>query len=114
MNKYILIWLLSVIISAFSQVLLKIAANRTYDSRIREYLNPLVIAAYGIFGLSWAMTTYALRYVEYAKNSPVIEATSYIWGPLFGVVLLREKITKRRLTGMAVILVGIMIFTFSR
>lgn len=113
MNKYILIWLFSVIISAFSQVLLKIAANRTYDNRIREYLNPLVILAYGIFGLSWAMTTYALRYVEYAQNSPVIEATSYIWGPLFGVLLLREKITKRRFLGMMVILAGIMIFTFS-
>ena len=113
MNKYILIWLFSVIISAFSQVLLKIAANRTYENRIREYLNPLVILAYGIFGLSWAMATYALRYVEYAQNSPVIEATSYIWGPLFGVLLLREKITKRRFLGMMVILAGIMIFTFS-
>ena len=112
MNKYILIWMLSVIISAFSQVLLKIAANRTYENRLREYLNPLVISAYGIFGLSWAMTTYALRYVEYAKNSPVIEATSYLWGPLFGVVLLREKITRRRALGMAVILVGIVIFLF--
>lgn len=106
--------MLSVVISAFSQVLLKIAANRTYESRLKEYLNPLVIGAYGIFGLSWAMTTYALRYVEYAKNSPVIEATSYIWGPLFGVVLLREKITRRTLAGMLVILAGIMIFTFAR
>ena len=105
--------MLSVIISAFSQVLLKVAANRTYENRIREYLNPLVIGAYGIFGLSWAMTTYALRYVSYADHSPIIEATSYIWGPLFGVVLLREKITGRRLVGMAVILTGIVIFTFS-
>ena len=113
MNKYIIIWLLSVIISAFSQVLLKVAANRTYESRIREYLNPLVITAYGIFGLSWAMTTFALRYVSYAHNSPIIEATSYIWGPLFGVVLLKERITKRRLLGMAVILAGIMIFSFA-
>ena len=113
MNKYIVIWMLSVIISAFSQVLLKVAANRTYENRIKEYLNPLVICAYGIFGLSWAMTTYALRYVSYAHNSPIIEATSYIWGPLFGVVLLREKITRRRLLGMAIILAGIMIFSFS-
>ena len=113
MNKYIVIWMLSVIISAFSQVLLKVAANRTYESRIRQYLNPLVAGAYLIFGISWAMTTYALRFVSYAHNSPVIEATSYIWGPLFGVVLLKEKITRRRLFGMAVILAGIMIFSFS-
>lgn len=110
MNRYILIWMFSVIISAFSQVLLKVAANRDYENRIKEYVNPLVITAYGIFFLSWAMTTYALRHVAYAKNSPVIEATSYIWGPLFGVVLLREKISRRRLLGMVVILAGILVF----
>lgn len=110
MNKYILLWLFSVIIAAFSQVLLKVAANREYENKLREYLNPLVITAYGIFFLSWALTTWALRHVAYAKNSPVIEATSYIWGPLFGVLLLKEKISKRRLLGMAIILVGILVF----
>lgn len=110
MNKYIFLWLFSVIIAAFSQVLLKVAANREYESKLREYLNPLVITAYGIFFLSWALTTWALRHVAYAKNSPVIEATSYIWGPLFGVLLLKEKISKRRLLGMAIILVGILVF----
>ena len=110
MNKYIFLWLFSVIIAAFSQVLLKVAANREYENKLREYLNPLVITAYGIFFLSWALTTWALRHVAYAKNSPVIEATSYIWGPLFGVLLLKEKISKRRLLGMAIILVGILVF----
>ena len=110
MNKYIFLWLFSVIIAAFSQVLLKVAANREYESKLREYLNPLVITADGIFFLSWALTTWALRHVAYAKNSPVIEATSYIWGPLFGVLLLKEKISKRRLLGMAIILVGILVF----
>ena len=110
MNKYIFLWLFSVIIAAFSQVLLKVAANREYESKLREYLNPLVITAYGFFFLSWALTTWALRHVAYAKNSPVIEATSYIWGPLFGVLLLKEKISKRRLLGMAIILVGILVF----
>ena len=110
MNKYIFLWLFSVIIAAFSQVLLKVAANREYENKLREYFNPLVITAYGIFFLSWALTTWALRHVAYAKNSPVIEATSYIWGPLFGVLLLKEKISKRRLLGMAIILVGILVF----
>lgn len=49
MSKYIGIWMFSVLISSFSQVLLKIAANKKYDSRIKEYLNPIVITAYGIF-----------------------------------------------------------------
>ena len=59
MIKYIAIWMFSVIISSFSQVLLKIAANKTYKDRIREYLNPIVIAAYGIFFASTLLTMYA-------------------------------------------------------
>ena len=41
--------LAGVFISAISQVMLKKAAMKTYDSPIREYLNPLVIFAYVLF-----------------------------------------------------------------
>ena len=110
MNKYLLVWLFSVIISSFSQVLLKIAANKQYKGRIWEYLNPIVIAAYGIFFLSSLLTMFALKYVSYSY-SPIIESTSYIFIPIFGVFMLKEKISRRRLLGIAVILVGILIFT---
>ena len=46
---YIGIYLLGVLISSISQVLLKKAALHTYDSPLKEYLNPLVITAYAIF-----------------------------------------------------------------
>ena len=39
------ILLFSVFISSVSQILLKKAANRTYESPLKEYLNPLVIGA---------------------------------------------------------------------
>ena len=109
MLKYILIWLFSVIISSFSQVLLKIAANKTYPNRIREYVNPIVITAYGIFFISTLLTMFALRVVPYSY-SPIIESTSYIFIPVFGVFMLKEKISRRRLIGIGIILVGILIF----
>ena len=40
--------LVSVFISSVSQILLKKAADRTYENHIREYLNPLVIFSYGM------------------------------------------------------------------
>ena len=43
------ILLASVFISAVSQVMLKKSALKTYDSPIKEYLNPLVIFAYALF-----------------------------------------------------------------
>ena len=109
MSKYIAIWMFSVLISSFSQVLLKIAANKKYESRIREYMNPIVITAYGIFFLSTLLTMYALKFVPLTM-SPVIESTSYIFVPLFGVFMLKEKISKRRLLGMGVMLIGMLVF----
>ena len=109
MTKYVLLWLCSVLLSAFSQVLLKMAANRSYESRLKEYLNPLVVGAYGLFFACTLMTMFALRVVPYSW-SPMIESTSYIFIPVFGVLLLKEKISRRRLLGIAVILAGIMIF----
>ena len=109
MIKYILIWLFSVLLASFSQVLLKIAANKHYENRVKEYLNPLVISAYGMFFACTLLTMYALRVVPYSY-SPMIESTSYIFIPVFGVLLLKERISRRRLIGIAVILAGILIF----
>ena len=111
LNKYMAIWMISVFISSAAQVMLKIAANKTYEKRIREYLNPLVITAYGIFFVSTLLTMYALRYVPLTM-SPIIESCSYIFVPVLGVFLLKEKISKRRLLGMAVMIAGILVFTW--
>ena len=110
MLKFILLWLFSVLLSSFSQVILKIAAGRKYENRIKEYLNPLVIGAYTLFFLCTLLTMLALRFVPYSY-SPMIESTSYIFIPVFGVLLLKEKISRRRMIGIAVILAGILIFT---
>ena len=109
MNKYIAIWMFSVLISSFSQVLLKIAANKKHESKLKEYLNPIVIVAYGIFFTSTLLTMYALKFVPLTM-SPIIESASYIFVPIFGVLMLKEKISKRRLTGMGIMLIGMIIF----
>ena len=110
MTKFILIWLFSVLVSSFAQVLLKVAANQKHESKIKEYLNPAVVGAYAIFFASTLLTMYALKVVPYSF-SPIIESTSYIFIPLFGIFMLREKMSKRRILGIAIMLVGILIFT---
>ncbi len=109
MMVHVLIWFFSVLISSFAQVMLKTAANRKHESRLKEYLNPIVIGAYVIFLVSTLLTMYALKVVPYSL-SPVIESTSYIFIPVFGVFMLREKISRRRLLGIAIILVGILVY----
>ena len=43
------ILLFSVFISSVSQILLKKAANRTYESPLKEYLNPLDRSVWNVF-----------------------------------------------------------------
>ena len=110
LQKYIIVWIISVLISSVAQVMLKAEADKKHESRLKEYLNPMVITAYGIFFLSTFLTMYALKYVP-LTYSPIIEPLSYIFVPVIGVLVLKEKISGRRLLGIAVMLVGIVIFS---
>lgn len=110
LEKYIIVWIISVLISSVAQVMLKAEADKKHESRLKEYLNLMVITAYGIFFLSTFLTMYALKYVP-LTYSPIIEPLSYIFVPVIGVLVLKEKISGRRLLGIAVMLVGIVIFS---
>lgn len=101
--------LFSVFISSVSQILLKKAANRTYESTIKEYMNPLVIGAYGMFFCSVILTMLALRYVPLSM-SPILESTGYIFVSVMGYFFLKERFTRRKLLGFTLILVGVIIF----
>lgn len=112
MNKealYIIIFLLSVFVASVSQILLKTSANVQYEKKLQEYLNPKVIIAYMLFFASTLITVIAYKYVPLSLG-PVLEATGYIFVSVLGYLILKEKISKQKLTGMIVIIVGILIF----
>lgn len=106
---YSLILFCGVVVSAFSQILLKKSAKKHYDSVIKEYLNPLVIIAYGMFFGCTLISVVAMKVVPLSM-SPIIESTSYIITPLLSFLILGERATKKQLAGMAVIVIGILIF----
>ena len=103
------ILLLSVFISSVSQIILKKAANKTYDSPLKEYLNPRVIGAYGLFFCSVILTMLALRNLPLSM-SPILESTGYIFVSVMGYFFLKERFSKRKLMGFALIFAGIFIF----
>lgn len=88
--RYALLLLLGVFISAISQVMLKKAALKTYDSRIREYLNPLVICAYVLFVCTTFLSIFAYKGIPLSMG-PLLEATSYIYVTIFGITIFHEK-----------------------
>ena len=104
------VFLGSVLISSVSQILLKKSADKTYDSRIREYLNPLVIIAYGMFFCSMLITMYCYRFVDVSAG-PILESAAYIFVAVLGAIFLKERFTKKKVIGMLVLFCGIALFS---
>ncbi len=109
MILYSAILIFSVFISAFSQVLLKKSALKSYDSFIREYLNLYVVPAYAIYFLAVFLDLIALRKVP-VSFVPVAEASSYIFVLLFGRIFFKESFSKRKVLAMVLILAGIIVY----
>ena len=99
-----------VFISAISQVMLKKAAMKTYDSPIQEYLNPLVIFSYTLFVGTTILSILAYRGIPLSMG-PVLEATSYIYITFFGVTIFKEKMNRKKLAALALIIVGILVYS---
>jgi small multidrug resistance pump len=110
MDKYaaIALFIGSVFISAVSQILLKYAANRSYASKIREYMNAPVIGAYGMFFLSSLLTLFAYRTVPLTLG-PILESTGYLFVVVLSLIFLREKMTVRKIAGNCLIIAGVIV-----
>lgn len=105
------ILLIGVFISAISQVMLKKAAMKTYDSPIQEYLNPLVIFAYMLFVGTTILSILAYRGIPLSMG-PVLEATSYMYVTFFGVTIFKEKINRKKFIALLLIIMGIVVYSF--
>ena len=106
------ILLASVLISAISQVMLKKSALKTYDSPIKEYLNPLVIFAYALFVGTTLLSVIAYKGIPLSLG-PVLESTAYVYVTVFGVLIFKERMTKGKLGALALIICGIVVYALS-
>ena len=107
-SSYILL-MLSVFVASCSQILLKKSAEKKYSSVIKEYLNWRVIVGYGMMFVSTILTIFAFKGLNY-KEGPIIEALGYIFVMVLSRIFLKEKITKNKVIGNSLILLGIVIF----
>ena len=110
MLPYILILMTGVFVSAVSQVMLKKAALKTYDSPIKEYLNPMVIIAYMLFFGTTFLSVLAYKGIPLSMG-PIIEATSYIYVTFFGVKIFHEKMNRKKYLALGLIIVGIVVYS---
>ena len=106
---YSLVLLAGVFISAISQMMLKKATLKKYDSVIKEYLNPLVIVAYVMFVGTTFLSILAYKGIPLSMG-PILEATSYIYVTIFGVTIFKENMNKKKLVALALIIAGILVY----
>lgn len=107
---YSCILLIGVFISAVSQVMLKKAAMKMYDSVIKEYLNPLVIFAYVLFVGTTFLSILAYKGISLSMG-PVLETTSYIYVTIFGVIIFKEKMNIKKIVSIVLIIAGIVVYS---
>ena len=109
-NWWILLIALSATVASFAQVLLKKSANEEHKNVIEEYLNWKVICGYGLMFVGMFLTIIAYRKGVQYKNGPIMESIGNIWVVILSFLFFREPITRNKVLGNILILLGIVIF----
>ena len=111
MNRvYLLIMLIGTFFAATSQILLKQSADRTYDRPFGDYLNWRGITSYGVyFGIlflnTWCFTKIDMKY------GSVVDSCCYVFVMLLSCLILKEKVTRRKIIGNLLIICGVLAYT---
>lgn len=110
-ESFYLLFVAAAFIASCSQIILKTAATKNYESRLAEYLNKRVMLAYSLFGLSALMSMFALRHIPLSM-AVILESTGYVFVAGLSWILLGERLNKTQLLGIVMIVLGIAIFSF--
>ncbi|MDU5064268.1 MAG: multidrug ABC transporter [Eggerthella lenta] len=109
MLPYIAIGALGVLVSSIAQVMLKKEALKPHSCFVREYLNPLVVGGYVLMLASTFMLVVSFRGIPLSM-APVLEAASYLYVTVFGVLVFKEEASRRKVIALAVIMLGIFVY----
>jgi drug/metabolite transporter (DMT)-like permease len=101
-----------VFISSISQILLKKSALDNADSSSfkAQYLNKLVICGYALLLIAMLIPLYVYQFME-LKYGAVVESLGYVFVMILSSLVLGEKITKKKLAGNVLIIIGIVLFS---
>lgn len=109
---YSFIFVFGVFISSVSQVILKKAANVTYDNPLKEYLNFRVIFAYFIFFLATLLSIYSYKVLPLSMG-PILDSTGYIFVTIWGITIFKEKLNFKKIMALCCIILGIFIYSIA-
>lgn len=96
--------------AACAQMLLKQGARKEYASWWRQYINPWVIGGYAIMMGSLVLNVWCMNKGVLVKEVSTIESLSYLFVPVLALLLFKEKLTKRKICAIGIIILGIVLF----
>lgn len=102
------VFLLGVLLSSFSQTLLKKSTVKNGSNGIRAYLNPLVIISYTIFVLATLLSLLCLKFIPLSK-APVLDSASYIFVAVLSRIFFKENLNAKKIVGFVFIVAGIFV-----
>ena len=106
---YFMIYLTGVFLGAVSQIMLKKEAMKPHKNFLAEYLNVNVIVSYGIFFGCTLLTLLAYRGIP-MNWGPVLETAGYLFVTILGALILKERITPKKVAALGVIVFGILVY----
>lgn len=96
----------AVLCNASAQVLMKRAG--VIDAfNWRQWVDPSLLAAVALYGLSFILTALVFARMPLTLISPLMAGAIFVLISVFSVLFLRETLDANRLAGMAFIVVGI-------
>lgn len=102
--------IVSGLITACSQILLKKSANKKYKCVFFEYLNPFVVTSYILYVTVLALNVLIYTGIDY-RFGVVINSLAMVFVMIMSRLILKEHITKNRIVGISLIVLGIICFT---
>ena len=102
---YISMFVISILIVSFSQILLKKGAELK-----NIYINKYTIVGYSLMALSMVFTLIGYKGVDLTMSG-ILQGLSFIFVPILSIYLLKEKINKTTIIGILFIIAGIVIYS---
>lgn len=114
MNREIalIVLMFNVLLSCISQVILKLEANKPHATKMSEIVNKGVFLGYTIFLTITLVNVFMYRYVEF-NLILVIESLAYVFVPLISYKVFKEKLNKKQLIGLMIIVAGVIMYAIA-
>lgn len=107
---FYVLMLASATITAFSQIILKKSADKKHKGIIFEYINPYVLFSYVCYFGVLVLNIFIYTKIDY-RFGVVINSMASVLVMVFSKLMLKETITRRRIWGNVLIILGIVIFS---